>query len=46
MKNSIKELVDPTLGDAYDSEQMDHVACAACICIDQSPLERPQMSQA
>ncbi|KAL9363952.1 hypothetical protein Peur_041825 [Populus x canadensis] len=24
MKNSIKELVDPTLGDAYDSEQMDH----------------------
>ncbi|KAI5580844.1 hypothetical protein BDE02_08G180300 [Populus trichocarpa] len=45
MKNSIKELVDPTLGDAYDSEQMDHVACAACICIDQSPSERPQMSQ-
>jgi hypothetical protein len=22
MKNSIKELVDPTLGDAYDSEQI------------------------
>lgn len=24
---------------------MDHVACAACIYIDQSPSERPQMSQ-
>ncbi|KAJ8767519.1 hypothetical protein K2173_017588 [Erythroxylum novogranatense] len=45
MRNNIKELVDPVLGDAYDPEQMARVICAASICIDQSSIERPQMSQ-
>jgi hypothetical protein len=35
----------PTETELTTLEQMDHVACAACICIDQSPSERPQMSQ-
>ncbi|KAB5537427.1 hypothetical protein DKX38_014960 [Salix brachista] len=43
--NSIKELVDPILADAYNSEQMDRLACTASMCIHQSPSERPQMSQ-
>ncbi|KAJ6981030.1 receptor-like cytosolic serine/threonine-protein kinase RBK2 isoform X2 [Populus alba x Populus x berolinensis] len=46
LKNSIEELVDPILVDAYDSEQMDRLACTASMCIHQSPSERPQMSQA
>ncbi|XP_034895800.1 receptor-like cytosolic serine/threonine-protein kinase RBK2 isoform X1 [Populus alba] len=45
LKNSIEELVDPILVDAYDSEQMDRLACTASMCIHQSPSERPQMSQ-
>ncbi|KAJ6722024.1 hypothetical protein OIU85_025050 [Salix viminalis] len=43
--NSIRELVDPILADAYNSEQMDRLACTASMCIHQSPSERPQMSQ-
>ncbi|KAJ6771060.1 RECEPTOR-LIKE CYTOSOLIC SERINE/THREONINE-PROTEIN KINASE RBK2 ISOFORM X1 [Salix koriyanagi] len=43
--NSTKELVDPILADAYNSEQMDRLACTASMCIHQSPSERPQMSQ-
>ncbi|KAL9390476.1 hypothetical protein Peur_019081 [Populus x canadensis] len=45
LNNSIEELVDPILADAYDSEQMDRLACTASMCIHQSPSERPQMSQ-
>ncbi|CAK7332917.1 unnamed protein product [Dovyalis caffra] len=45
LNNSIKELVDPILADAHDSEQIDRLACTACMCIHQSPSERPQMSQ-
>ncbi|XP_011012531.1 PREDICTED: receptor-like cytosolic serine/threonine-protein kinase RBK2 isoform X2 [Populus euphratica] len=44
LNNSIEELVDPILADAYDSEQMDRLACTASMCIHQSPSERPQMS--
>jgi len=39
------ELVDPSLGDAYDSEQMNRMVMVASICIHQSSTERPQMSQ-
>ncbi|KAH8495135.1 hypothetical protein H0E87_018353 [Populus deltoides] len=45
LNNSIQELVDPILADAYDSEQMDRLACTASMCIHLSPSERPQMSQ-
>lgn len=45
LNNSIEELVDPILADAYDSEQMDRLACTASMCIHLSPSERPQMSQ-
>ncbi|KAF5752243.1 Kinase superfamily protein putative isoform 1 [Tripterygium wilfordii] len=45
MKNSIKELVDPTIAGAYDSEEMNRVVLTASMCIHQDPEERPQMSQ-
>ncbi|XP_022722581.1 receptor-like cytosolic serine/threonine-protein kinase RBK2 [Durio zibethinus] len=44
-ENKIEELVDPTLGDAYDSDQMKRVTATASICIHQSAVNRPQMSQ-
>ncbi|CAL0320988.1 unnamed protein product [Lupinus luteus] len=43
--NNINELVDPSLGDDYDREQMDHVVLTASLCVDQSPILRPRMSQ-
>lgn len=39
-------LVDPSLGDAYDSEQMNRMVVVASLCIQQSSADRPQMSQA
>lgn len=44
--NNIKELVDPALGDKYDSEEIDRVVLTASLCIEQSPILRPRMSQA
>ncbi|XP_021905029.1 receptor-like cytosolic serine/threonine-protein kinase RBK2 [Carica papaya] len=44
-KNNIKELVDPTLGDAYDEEQLNRLVLTASSCIHQSSISRPQMSQ-
>ncbi|XP_077232389.1 receptor-like cytosolic serine/threonine-protein kinase RBK2 [Tasmannia lanceolata] len=44
-KNDMRELVDPSLGDAYDSQQMNCVAFAASLCIQHSSILRPQMSQ-
>ncbi|XVF38601.1 hypothetical protein REPUB_Repub20aG0116400 [Reevesia pubescens] len=44
-ENKIKELVDPTLGDAYDWDQLNRVTATASICIHQSAMNRPQMSQ-
>lgn len=44
--NNIKELVDPILGDSYDEEQMKLVVLNASMCIDQSSIQRPQMSEA
>jgi hypothetical protein len=45
-KHSIKELVDPCLSNAYDSEQMDRLALTASLCTHQSSVHRPKMSQA
>ncbi|KAF5947947.1 hypothetical protein HYC85_013904 [Camellia sinensis] len=44
-KNNIKELVDPSLGDDYDSIQMNLVVLAAFLCIQQSSIQRPRMRQ-
>ncbi|KAG4960204.1 hypothetical protein JHK82_036889 [Glycine max] len=43
--NNIKELVDPVLADAYDEEQMKLVTLTASLCVDQSSIQRPDMSQ-
>ncbi|KAF3454403.1 hypothetical protein FNV43_RR04850 [Rhamnella rubrinervis] len=43
--NSIKELVDPSLGENYNSEEIDRVVLTASLCIEQSPILRPRMSQ-
>lgn len=45
-KNSMKELVDPALGDAYDLDQLQRLALTAFMCVHQSSNHRPQMSQA
>ncbi|CAL8166497.1 unnamed protein product [Prunus armeniaca] len=43
--NEIKELVDPSIGDNYDQKEMDHVVLTASLCIEQSSILRPRMSQ-
>lgn len=43
--NDVKELVDPSIGDNYDRTEMDHMMLTASLCIDQSPILRPRMSQ-
>ncbi|XP_039048770.1 receptor-like cytosolic serine/threonine-protein kinase RBK2 [Hibiscus syriacus] len=45
-ENKIKELIDPTLGDDYDLDELKRCIATASICIDQSAIDRPQMSQA
>ncbi|XP_059632620.1 receptor-like cytosolic serine/threonine-protein kinase RBK2 isoform X2 [Cornus florida] len=45
-KNDIRELVDPSLDGAYDSEQMNQMILIASQCIHRSSIERPQMSKA
>ncbi|XP_050240266.1 receptor-like cytosolic serine/threonine-protein kinase RBK2 isoform X2 [Quercus robur] len=44
-KNCILELVDPFLVDAYDTEEMNRMALTASLCIHQSSIHRPQMSE-
>ncbi|KAK8547852.1 hypothetical protein V6N13_116077 [Hibiscus sabdariffa] len=44
--NKIKELVDPSLRDGYDLEQMNRVIAVASSCIHQDALNRPEMNQA
>lgn len=44
-KNELKEIVDPSLGDSYDREQLEHLVEAASLCTQQSPILRPRMSQ-
>ncbi|KAJ6762811.1 hypothetical protein OIU79_023535 [Salix purpurea] len=43
--NNTKELADPSLGGNYDLEEMDRVVLTASLCIEQSPVLRPRMSQ-
>lgn len=43
--DDIRELVDPSLGHKYDMEEMDRMVLTASLCIEQSPILRPRMSQ-
>lgn len=45
-KNNIRELVDPSLGDNYNSLQMKLMVLTAFLCTQQSSIQRPQMRQA
>ncbi|OVA04399.1 Protein kinase domain [Macleaya cordata] len=45
-KNDIRELVDPSIGDAYDPQEMNGVLLTASLCIQHSSILRPRMSQA
>ncbi|XP_013613679.1 PREDICTED: receptor-like cytosolic serine/threonine-protein kinase RBK2 [Brassica oleracea var. oleracea] len=44
-ENKIKELVDPILGDDYDLEELDRLVSIASLCIHQTSMNRPHMSQ-
>ncbi|CAL0302406.1 unnamed protein product [Lupinus luteus] len=43
--NNIRDLVDPSLGDDYDQEEMKCVVLTASLCVEQSPFLRPRMSE-
>jgi hypothetical protein len=40
----VSELLDPSLGDNYDHEEMERMVLAATLCIKRAPKARPQMS--
>ncbi|XP_042048014.1 receptor-like cytosolic serine/threonine-protein kinase RBK2 isoform X2 [Salvia splendens] len=44
-KNAVEELVDPSLENEYVAEQMGWVISTANLCIQESPVLRPQMHQ-
>ncbi|KAI3664969.1 hypothetical protein L6452_43584 [Arctium lappa] len=44
-RNAIRELVDPSLGDDYNDQEMNRVILAASLCIEPTPVLRPRMSQ-
>ncbi|CAH8271560.1 unnamed protein product [Arabidopsis lyrata] len=44
-ENKIKQLVDPILEDDYDVEELDRLVFIASLCIHQTSMNRPQMSQ-
>ncbi|KAL1211688.1 Receptor-like cytosolic serine/threonine-protein kinase RBK2 [Cardamine amara subsp. amara] len=44
-KKAIRELVDPSLGDEYNREELSRLTSTASLCIEQSSLLRPKMSQ-
>ncbi|KAF5463476.1 hypothetical protein F2P56_019386 [Juglans regia] len=44
-KDDLNELVDPSIGDNYDTEEMDCMVLTASMCIEQSPILRPRMNQ-
>lgn len=44
-RNEIRELVDPSLGDDYNQQEMERVILAASLCIELTPVLRPRMSQ-
>ncbi|RDX63618.1 Receptor-like cytosolic serine/threonine-protein kinase RBK2, partial [Mucuna pruriens] len=45
-KNYIRELIDPSLADDFDSPQIKIILLAASLCIQQSSIRRPTMKQA
>jgi len=44
-KNKIRELIDPSLAGEYEWRQIKLVLLAAALSIQQSSIERPEMSQ-
>ncbi|XVE60268.1 hypothetical protein DITRI_Ditri05aG0115300 [Diplodiscus trichospermus] len=40
----VSQLLDPSLGDCYDLDQMERMVLAATLCIRRAPRARPQMS--
>lgn len=44
-RNSLLELIDPSLGDSFVREEMERVVLTASLCIEQSSVLRPRMSQ-
>ncbi|XP_030486228.2 receptor-like cytosolic serine/threonine-protein kinase RBK2 isoform X1 [Cannabis sativa] len=44
-KSESRELIDPSLGDDYNSRQVNLVLLAATLCIQPSSIRRPTMSQ-
>ncbi|KAL5712737.1 hypothetical protein ACHQM5_014878 [Ranunculus cassubicifolius] len=44
-KNAVRELIDPSLADAYDPQEMDRVALTASLCVQHSSILRPKMNQ-
>ncbi|CAH9112495.1 unnamed protein product [Cuscuta europaea] len=44
-KNRIRELADGSLGDNYSLLQMNLMVLAASLCVQQSPIRRPNISQ-
>ncbi|KAK4758659.1 hypothetical protein SAY87_019960 [Trapa incisa] len=44
-KYHVEELVDPSLGNDYDARQLNLVLLAASLCVQQSSIRRPAMSQ-
>ncbi|KAK2659414.1 hypothetical protein Ddye_005947 [Dipteronia dyeriana] len=40
----VTQLLDPTLGDNYDRDQVERMVLAAILCIRRAPRARPQMS--
>lgn len=45
-KNDFSELVDPSLSNTYNSEQLNRMVLTAASCLHESTNERPQMSKA
>ncbi|GAU11564.1 hypothetical protein TSUD_345550, partial [Trifolium subterraneum] len=44
--NNMTDLVDPSIGGDYDQQQMDRTVLTASLCVENSPILRPRMSQA
>lgn len=44
-KNRIKDLVDPTIWDGHDPDQLNCLISVASMCINPSSLNRPQMTE-
>ncbi|CAN8269891.1 unnamed protein product [Cochlearia groenlandica] len=45
LKKEINQLVDPSLGDEYNRDELTRLTSTASLCIEQSSLLRPRMSQ-